>query len=212
MTLHRALVVDLALSGALGTPVLAFRSSLSVWQSLWDWPSLWIFGAIAGAVLGHLAWTFLRPRRRLSRVAAVGVLANSAVWVSFLIFSAPLATSEFARIDAERTQRDTLSGMDLMTDQPIVVAGRWHATFGAINRADLLLSLFAAPAIDFARLLVVPPRYIGADATKGESFAIAGLGFVWSTGFWTALGTAVSALIGKHRRRGGSARESVDRS
>lgn len=81
------------------------------------------------------------------------------------------------------------------------MAGRWHGTFGALNFADWLLSLFAGPAIGFAELLIVPARYIGIDATKRESFAIAGLGFVLSTGFWLALGDTLSAL-----RRGFQAR------
>jgi hypothetical protein len=81
------------------------------------------------------------------------------------------------------------------------VAARWHGTFGAVNFADWLLTLFAGPAIEFTELLIVPSRYIGTDATKRESFAIAGIGFVLSTGFWVTFGNAASALRRRYRRR-----------
>jgi len=38
-------------------------------------------------------------------------------------------------------------------------------------------------------------------AKNGESFAIAGLGFVLSTGFWLAFGDVVSALRRRFRAR-----------
>jgi hypothetical protein len=70
-----------------------------------------------------------------------------------------------------------------------------------MNFADGLLTLFAAPAITFAHRLVVPPRYLFLDATKGESFAIAGLGFLLSTAFWMAVGGTVSGLTRAFRSR-----------
>ena len=122
--------------------------------------------------------------------------------MSFLTVTPPLDEAEFNRIDGERVQRDAnQGGLEWVTDRPIVVAGRWHGTFGAVYSADWLLSLFAGPAIGFADLLVVPSRYIFVDATKRESFAIAGLGFVLSTGFWVAFGDVLDALTGVFRRR-----------
>jgi hypothetical protein len=167
-----------------------------------NWESPWIAGAVAGAIIGHFLWVILKPRWRASRAAAICALANVLVWTSFLTFSTPLDDAEFSRIDRERVQRDAnQGGLDLVTDQPIIVAARWHGTFGAMNFADWLLSLFAAPAIGFAELLVVPSRYIGIDATKRESYAVAGIGFVLSTGFWVAFGDVVSALRRLHKRR-----------
>jgi len=117
------------------------------------------------------------------------------VWASFLTFNPRLDDAEFSRIERQRLQRDTgLGGLDLVTDQPIVVAARWHGTFGAVNFADWLLGVFAAPAISFADAIVVPPRYSGTDATKRESYVIAVTGFVLSTGFWVSFGDAVTAL------------------
>jgi hypothetical protein len=144
----------------------------------------------------------MKPRQRASRAAAICALANVLVWLSFLTLSTPLDDAEFTRIDSERVQRDTnQGGLDLVTDQPIIVAARWHGTFGAVNFADGLLTLFAGPAIGFTELLIVPSRYIGTDATKRESFAIAGIGLVLSTGFWVAFGDVVSALRRLYRRR-----------
>jgi hypothetical protein len=48
----------------------------------------------------------------------------------------------------------------------------------------------------FTNLLVVPPRYIGSDATKSESWVTAGVGFVLSTSFWMAIGGGISEAIG----------------
>jgi hypothetical protein len=132
----------------------------------------------------------------------VCVLANVLVWMSFLLFNPPLPDSEFTRIAADRARHDAGSAeIDFVTDQPIVVAGRWHGTFGSVNRADFIFSFFADPAVVFTEWLVIPPRYIGSDATKGESYVAAAAGFVLSTSFWTAVGGGVSALRRAIRRR-----------
>ena len=86
-----------------------------------------------------------------------------------------------------------------VTDAPIVVAGRWSGTFFPVNFADRLLSLFAGPAIGSAYRLVQPTQYD--NVNKGESFAIAGLGFLFSTAFWTAVGGSVSAVRRARLRR-----------
>jgi len=145
--------------------------------------------------------------QRGSRAAAICALANVLVWASFLTFNPRLDDAEFSRIERQRLQRDTgLGGLDLVTDQPIVVAARWHGTFGAVNFADWLLGVFAAPAISFADAIVVPPRYSGTDATKRESYVIAVTGFVLSTGFWVSFGDAVTALRSLYRRRAATER------
>jgi hypothetical protein len=203
MAIHWVLVLAFGISGAGITQYLTHRflpaGEIFRWE---NWQSPWIAGATAGALVGHFIWVTFKPRQRASRAAAICALANVLVWMSFLTFSTPLDDAEFSRIDRERVQRDAnRAGLDLVTDQPIIVAARWHGTFGAVNFADRLLSLFAAPAIGFAELLIVPSRYIGIDATKRESFAIAGIGFALSTGFWVAFGNAASALRRRYRRR-----------
>jgi len=207
MKVHWAVVLGLAILGAAMTQLLTNRfvpvAEIFHWE---NWQSSWIEGATAGALFGHFLWVIAKPRERASRSATSCTLANTLVWLSFLTFSPPLDTAEFTRIERERVQRDAdLGGFDLTTDQPIVVAGRWHGTFGAMNFADWLLTLFAAPAIGFAELLIMPSRYFGIDATKRESFAIAGLGFVLSTAFWVAIGDVATAL-----RRRYLARKAVD--
>jgi hypothetical protein len=203
MASHWLLVLAFAISGAGVTQYLAYRFLAVAEMFQWEnWQSPWIAGATAGAILGHFIWVISKPRQRASRAAAICALANVLAWVSFLTFTPPVDDAEFGRVETERRQRDAAPGrLEWTTDQPIVVAARWHGTFGAVNFADWLLSLFAAPAIGFAELLIVPSRYIGIDATKRESFAIAGLGFILSTGFWVTFGNVVSTLRRLYRRR-----------
>jgi hypothetical protein len=203
MTIQWVLVLGFAMSGAVTTQFLTYRflpvSEIFRWG---NWGSPWIAGALAGALFGHALWVVAKPRQRTSRTAAMCAVANVFVWLSFLTFTPPLDNAEFSRINKERLHRDANhGGLHWVTDQPIVVAARWHGTFGAVNSGDCLLSLFAGPAIGFAELLVVPSRYIGIDATKRESLAIAGLGFVLSSGFWVGFGNLVSALARPFRRR-----------
>lgn len=200
---HWALVLGLAISGAAVTqfPLYDFLPLSEIFRPE-NWGSDLIPGAVAGATIGHFIWVIAKPRRRASHAAAVCVLANIFVWLSFLTFTPPLEDAEFSRVDKERSQRDANpSQLDASAHQPIVVASRWHGTYGALSFADQLLTFSAGPAIWFAELLIVPVRHIGIDATKRESFAIAGLGFVLSTSFWVALGDIVSALRRLYRRR-----------
>jgi hypothetical protein len=203
MGLHWALVVAFGIAGAGITQYLTYRflpvGEIFQWE---NWGIASIAGATAGAIAGHLVWVISKPRQRFSRAAAICALANVLVWMSFLAFSPPVDDVEFGRVEAERRQRDADSGpLGLTKDLPIIVAARWHGTYGPVNFADRLLSFFAGPAIGFAELMIVPTRYIGIDVTKRESFAIAGFGFVLSTGFWVVVGSIVSALRRLYRRR-----------
>jgi len=204
MTIHRALVLGLAVIGAVSTGLLTCRFLPLAEVYRWgNCQSLWIVvGATAGALWGHLVWVLAKPRHRVSRAAAACTLANMVAWLSFLVFTPPLPSAEFGRIAAERVQRDAgAGGLDIIHDKPTIVAGRWHGTFGAVNFADWLLTLFAAEAIGFAQVLMIPSRYPGIDATRGESFAVAGVSFVLSTAFWVAFGGAVTALRRKYGAR-----------
>jgi hypothetical protein len=203
MAVRWALVLAFGIAGAVIMQYLTYRDFPVAEVFRWEnWQSSWIAGATAGAIVGHVVWVISKARQRVSRAAVICALANVFVWMSFLAFSPPLDDEEFGRIETERRERDARPGhLEWTTDQPIVVAARWHGTFGAVNFADWLLSLFAGPAIGFADLLIVPSPYIGIDATKRESFAIAGFGFVLSTGFWVVFGDVVSALRRLYRGR-----------
>jgi hypothetical protein len=148
---------------------------------------------------------------RGSRAAAICAFANVLAWLSFLTFSTPLDDAAFSRSDRARVQHDAGvgdGGLTMITDQPIVVAARWYGTFGSVNLADWILNLSAGLAIFFGHRLIVPSHYTeieGIHATKRESFAIAGIGFVLSTAFWVAFGDVVSALRRWLRRRAAKA-------
>jgi hypothetical protein len=157
-----------------------------------------------------------RGRRRTARQSVLGgieslgarhacdgvlVVANVLVWISFLVFNPQRPESEFAEITARRAGQGSQDGLDIIDDAPIIVAGRWSGTFGAVNAADYALHLSAGPAVTFAEWIVVPPLSIGSDATKGESYVIAGVAFVLSTSFWTAFGGSISALRRAYLRR-----------
>jgi hypothetical protein len=198
------LCASLAVIGAIATQLSATRYLPLAERLRWEsWDELVLLGVIGGALLGNLWWVALKLPERLTRATLLCVVANVLVWISFLIFTPPLTASEFAEISAHRAGQDSRNGfdVDIVHDVPIVVAGRWSGTWGAVNAADYALHLFAGPAVIFAELLVVPPSYSGNYATKGESYVIAGVGFVLSTSFWTAFGGGISALRRVYRRR-----------
>ena len=107
---------------------IPFPSVLS-WE-YWD-VQLTLEGAIAGALIAHLVWVLTDVRARLRRSAAIAVAANVLVWILFLIVTPPLTASEFDAIQAERNRRDADSGLDLMTHEPVIVAGRMLSSYGA---------------------------------------------------------------------------------
>ena len=194
---HRSLLAASALSGAVLTHFLLVRT-LPI-AAAFDFGSLdgyWVtVGAIAGVVLGHAGWVAVHPRQRLSRPAALCALANLAAWGTFVAFTPPVEDSEFERIAAARARLEAEPmSIQIVHDAPTIVAGRWHGTFGAVNFPDRLLSLFDPGAIGFAQLLLIPPRYLVTGATRGQSFAVAGLAFLLSTAFWVGLGGAIAAL------------------
>jgi len=194
----------LAVIGAIATQLSATRYLPLAERLGWEsWDELVLFGAIGGALLGNLCWVAMKPFERVTRATLLCVLAHVLVWISFLVFNPPLKESEFVDINARRTGQDAQVGLDVVDDAPIVVAGRLSGTFGAVNTADYALHLAAGPAVTFVEWLVVPPRYrfSGIPASKGESYVIAGVGFVLSTSFWTAFGGGVSALRRAYRRR-----------
>jgi hypothetical protein len=195
---------SLAVIGAIATQLSATRylplAERLVWES---WNELALFGAIGAALIGNLCLVAMKPLERVTRATLLCVLTHVLVWISFLVFNPPLTESEFVGINARRTAQDAQVGLDIVDDAPIVVAGRWSGTFGAVNAADYALHLAAGPAVTFVEWLVVPPRYkfSGIPASKGESHVIAGIAFVLSTSFWTAFGGGISAFRRAYQRR-----------
>jgi uncharacterized membrane protein YfcA len=141
------LCASLAVVAAIATQLSATRylplAERLRWET-WDWDELVFFGAIGGALLGNLCWVAVKLSERVTRATLVCVIANVLVWIAFLVFNPPLPESEFAEITARRAgqSRDGLD-LDLIDHAPIVIAGRWSGTFGAVNNADLALSFFA---------------------------------------------------------------------
>lgn len=208
MRTHLTVVLASGLVGAAATHWLFYRflppSEIFHWSMV---DLVWLIpGAIAGGLSAHLLAVIARPRRWVSAGAVVCVAANAAVWLAFLC-TAPLSQAEFQRIDARRQEADSTGGLvNFATDQPTVVAGRWHGTYGVINFADGFLTMSAGPAIGFANTIVVPARYDG-EATKRESFAIAGLALFLSTAFWTAAGGLATSAMQSLRRRSAQPKE-----
>jgi hypothetical protein len=200
-----SVIVVGALFGAFGEQFLYLRLIPSSKALSWAWwlksalADLQFEGAIAGALVANLGWTLTNPRLRIRRSAMFGVAANAAAWAAFLIAVPPLAPSDFERIHAERMRRDAESGFDLNTHEPVIVAARPHGSY-LDNGTELLLEIFAGPAIQWTASLTVPMGYGAARATRRESFIVAGGGFILSTAFWAALAPAVSSVIGFCRR------------
>ena len=210
MRTYLAILLAAGVGGAAATQWLFYRflplSEVFRWSDL---DLLWLLpGAIAGALSAHFVAVIAQPRRRGSRGAVVCAAANTAVWLAFLS-TATLSQSEFQQIAARRVEIDSArGGMNFITDQPIVVAARWSGTFGAVNVPDRLLNLSAGPAIGFANMVIVPARYAD-SATRGESYAVAGLAFFLSTAFWIAAGGLAPRLIRRLRRKGTQPKESL---
>ena len=192
---------SLAVIGAIATQLSATRYLPVAERLRWEsWDELVLVGAIGGALIGNLCWVAMKLPERVTRATLLCVVANVLVWISFL-FTPPLTASEFVEIVAHRAGQDSQDGFDIVHDVPIVVAGRWFGTWGAVNAADYALHVFAGPAVIFAELVVVPPSFSGNYATKGESYAIAAVAFVLSTSFWTAFAGGISALRRAFLRR-----------
>jgi hypothetical protein len=191
-----------AVLGASATQVLYSRfipfSSVLSWN-YWD-VQLALEGAIAGALIAHLVWVLTDVRARLRRSAVIAVAANVVVWILFLIVTPPLTASEFDAIQAERNRRDADSGLDLITHEPVIVAGRMLGTYGADRLSERLLQIFASPAIEWTAFVTVPWRYGPARATRLESQAVAAGGFVLSAAFWAAFAPALTSLVRFLRR------------
>jgi hypothetical protein len=202
---HAAFIGVIAIGAFMGAPAslaIYYRDigapRALLWES-WDFYMM-LEGALAGALLANLAWVLRHPRVRLRRSAMIAVAANIVVWTVFLAATPSLTASEFDAIQAERNRRDADSGMDFITHEPVIVAGRMFSTYGAFGVSERLLQIFAMPAIEWIALLTVPWEYGPARATRAESYIVAAGGVVLSTAFWAAFAPAVGSLVRAWRR------------
>jgi hypothetical protein len=196
------LIATGALIGAAASLAIYYRATGAPRALLWEYWDFYLMlgGAITGVLLGNLAWVLLLPRVRLRRSAVIAVAANIAVWILFLATTPSLTASEFGAIQAERNRRDADSGMDLITHEPVIVAGRMLSAYGAFGVSERLLQIFAAPAIEWSALLTVPWKYGPARATRGESYLVAAGAFLLSTAFWAAVAPAAGSVVRAWRR------------
>jgi hypothetical protein len=108
---------------------------------------LWFHGVLTGAVVGAFFWILMRPGARFSQAILVAIATNWIVWALFLLMTPPLQDFEFQEIAKQRATRDERSGLDLMTDQPTIIASRWwvqaNADFGAPALSDGRRSCFS---------------------------------------------------------------------
>jgi hypothetical protein len=171
--------------GALALAVVT--AGLEVHRS-WGWGSFDvlrpILSAVAGALVGEMAWLLADPRRRLSRLAIVLAALSWAAWLAFLCFAEPFVPLR-------------LEVGELVHDAPIAVANRTVGTYGSVNAADRLLGLAAGPAVFYMKdtVLLAWPSVDDVAA----SYVVAGLACVLSSAWWLAFGNAVTAF--RHRRR-----------
>jgi hypothetical protein len=201
---HGPFIVVIVIGALLGACVnqavffrfMPFPESLH-WEN-WMW-SFALEGAIAGALVANLLWMTAHPRR-LRRSAAIAVAVNTLVWIAFLVVTPKLTSADFEAIQAERIRIDADSDMDLATHEPVIVAARMLGSYGAEERLDRLLGLFAGPAITWAAMVIVPVEYGTSRATRRESYYVAIVAFTLSTAFWLAFAPALSSGVRRLRR------------
>jgi hypothetical protein len=156
----------------------------------WGWGSFDVLfpiqSAVAGALVGEMAWLLADPRRRLSRLAIMLAALSWAAWLAFLCFG-------------ERFVPLCLEFGELVHDAPMAVANRAVGTFGSVNAADRLLDLAAGPAVFYVKAAVFLARP-SADEVAA-SYVVAGLAGVLSTAWWLAVGNAASAFRRRRRER-----------
>ena len=165
------------------------------WSELWS-PE-WM---VTGGLLGSFAW-MLAHRHVFTRAVWIAMAVNWIAWVIFLIFMPGPTEADYREILSDRASVDAGGSLQIVTDVPTVLAGRWFGGFTPLSW-DALLDLTASPAIFISELEVVPLTYITTSPTRGESYAIAAIAFVLSTAFWANVGAAISWTRRRIRRRG----------
>jgi hypothetical protein len=143
-----------------------------------------IQSAVAGALLGEMAWLLTDPRGRLSRLAIRLAALSWAAWLAFLCFAEPFVPLR-------------LEFGEFIHDTPIAVANRAVGTFGSVNAADRLLNVAAGPAVFYMKAVV----FLGWPSVDdvAASYVVAGLAWVLSTAFWLAAGNWLTARLERRR-------------
>jgi hypothetical protein len=189
-TSKRVAVVAGAVPATIGASVL-YASVFREWDAWLAWFA--VEAAIAGGLIGQLAWVCLDVRRRVTRAGAVLVSLCLAAWAIFLLFG--------AAHDWPQPPQRGAGSIDLISDLPVMVAGRAVGVFGAVNAADRLLGLLAHPAIGFASQVVSLVTGATLEHTVAQSYVVAGIAAVLSCAWWLAFGNAVSAFRRRRRER-----------
>jgi hypothetical protein len=171
------------------------ENAANSWQDLWSPASI-----VIGGLLGSFVW-MLTHRHVFTRAVWIAITVNWIAWAIFLLFMPRLTEADDRAILAHRASVDAGGPIDIFTDVPTALAGRWFGGFTPLNW-DALLDLTAAPAVFVTQLEVVPIKYVATSPTRGESYAIAAIAFVLSTAFWANVGAAVSWTRSRMRRRG----------
>jgi hypothetical protein len=154
----------------------------------WGWGSFDVLfpiqSAVAGALVGEMAWLLADPWRRLSRLAVVLAALSSTAWLAFLWFGEPFVPLR-------------LEFGEFVHDAPMAVANRAVGTFGSVNAADRLLDLAAGPAVFYVKTAVFLARPSAGEVAAW--YVVAGLACVLSTAFWLAAGNALAARVERRR-------------
>ena len=156
-----------------------------LWRDLWS-PEWFVIGGL----IGSFGW-MLAHRQVFTRAVWIAMTVNWIAWTMFLLFMPQLTEADYRAIDSHRASVDGGEPIEIFTDVPTVLAGRWFGGFTPLNW-DELLDLTAAPAVFMTQLEVVPLKYAVTSPTRGESYAIAAIAFVLSTAFWANVGGAIS--------------------
>jgi hypothetical protein len=134
----------------------------------------------------------------VSRAASALLATTGAAWAAFLLFAPPLTAQEWNDVVQRRALRDTSTGIDLISHEPVIVAGRWHSGYPGVS--DKMLAIMADPAILVATQYIVPSRYAGEPAMERESYLIAAIAGLLSSAWWLAFGNAATSFVTYLRR------------
>jgi hypothetical protein len=154
-----------------------------------------LVGRVAGALVGLLFDSLLRPRR-LTRLAIVLLVINTGAWLLFVRMTPRLANDDDpvlhqrAEMDAEAA-REWPNGMNMVSHTPSLLAGR-RLTW--VNLSEKPLGLTAGPAVALIQYMTVPDRYWQTGPTIAESYWVAAIAFPLSTAWWVAFALLLRRL------------------
>jgi hypothetical protein len=185
-----------ALSGASATALrVALQHDLTYFgvSDLFYLHNFWLaHGLIGGVCIGGLVWTLSSPRQRFVQAVRWLVGLNCAAWTAFVLSTSPAPAAEFDEAARARTTKD--GGMNWVTDAPTFVAGRHFGGWRSMPLSERFVVTMTGPTVFMTEMLAKPVSFVLARPTRRESYVIATIAFVVSTGFWALVGTAVSRV------------------